>query len=39
MFDLDALEGVDLRLYPVSAVKYEIGEIQDSYRVMRNTDA
>jgi len=39
LFDLDALEGVDLRLYPVSAVKYEIGEIQDSYRVMRNTDA
>lgn len=33
LFDLDALEIVDLRLYPVKAVNYEIGEIQDSYVV------
>jgi RES domain-containing protein len=39
LFDLDALEIVDLRLYPVSAVKYEIGELQDSYRVRHSADA
>lgn len=34
-FDLDALEVVDVRLYPVKAVRYEIGDIQNSYVVKR----
>lgn len=33
LFDLDVLEVVDCRLYPVKGVKYEIGDVQDSYVV------
>ena len=40
LFDLDAMDVYDLRLYPVTAVRYEIGEVQDSYPVRRKkTDA
>jgi hypothetical protein len=35
IFDLDALEVMDVRLYPVKAVHYEIGELQNSYVVKR----
>lgn len=35
VFDLDALDVVDVRLYPVSAVHYEIGEMRTSYVVRR----
>ena len=35
VFDLSALEIVDVRLYPVKAVTYEIGELQNSYIVKR----
>jgi len=35
VFDLDALDVVDVRLYPVSAVHYEIGELRNSYVVRR----
>lgn len=33
LFDLDALSVVDVRLYPVKAVRYEIGELRNSYVV------
>lgn len=33
VFDLDALEVLDVCLYPVKAVQYEIGELQKSYVV------
>jgi hypothetical protein len=33
VFDLDALDVVDVRLYPLKAVRYEIGEIENSYVV------
>ena len=33
LFDIDALEVFDLRLYPVKAVHYEIGESRNSYVV------
>jgi hypothetical protein len=33
VFDLDALEIVDVRLYPVKIVRYEIGDVQNSYVV------
>ncbi len=33
LFDLDILEIVDVRLYPVKAVHYEIGELKKSYVV------
>src|SRR5258706_920986 len=35
VFDLDALDIVDVRLYPVKTVSYEIGELQNSYVVKR----
>ena len=35
VFDLDALDIHDVRLYPVKAVSVEIGEIQNSYVVRR----
>lgn len=35
IFDLDALEVHDVRLYPVKAVNIEIGEVQNSYVVKR----
>ena len=35
VFDLDAVEVVDVRLYPVKAVKYEIGDMRTSYVVKR----
>ncbi len=34
-FDINALEVIDVRLYPVKAVRYEIGEVQNSYVVKR----
>lgn len=40
IFDLDALEVVDVRLYPVKGVHYEIGDLQNSYVVKhRRRDA
>jgi RES domain len=33
LFDLDVLEVADVRLYPVKAVRYEIGELRNSYVV------
>lgn len=40
LFDLDALEIVDIHLYPVNAVRYEIGDVQKSYVVKhRKRDA
>jgi len=30
IFDLDALEVLDVRLYPVKAVRYEIGDVRNS---------
>ncbi len=35
VFDLDLLDIIDVRLYPVKTVSYEIGEIQNSYVVKR----
>lgn len=35
VFDIDALDVHDVRLYPVKAVSVEIGEIQNSYVVKR----
>jgi RES domain len=35
IFDIDALDVVDVRLYPVTAVQYEIGEVRNSYVVRR----
>ena len=35
IFDLDAVEVLDVRLYPVKAVSYEIGEVRKSYVVKR----
>lgn len=34
-FEIDSLEVIDVRLYPVKAVRYEIGDIQNSYVVKR----
>ena len=33
LFDLEALSVIDVRLYPVKAVRYEIGEMKNSYVV------
>lgn len=33
LFDLDLVEVVDVRLYPVKAVQYEIGDLENSYVV------
>lgn len=35
IFDMDALDVMDVRLYPVNAVRYEIGEMRSSYVVKR----
>jgi RES domain len=35
VFDLDAVEVHDVRLYPVNAVSIEIGEVQNSYVIKR----
>jgi hypothetical protein len=33
LFDLDAVEVVDIQLYPLKDVRYEVGQVQDSYVV------
>lgn len=35
LFDLEALDVLDVRLYPVKAVQFEIGDVQNSYVVKR----
>lgn len=34
-FDMDALEVIDVRLYPVKGVSYVLGDLQSSYVVKR----